>query len=240
MVVSTAINENNPELVEARRRGLRILPRAAALAAVMAGRRGVAVAGTHGKTTTTSMLARALQHCGEDPSFAIGADLNEPGSNAHDGGGDLFIAEADESDESFLLLSPYAAIVTNVEADHLNHYASLDDIHQRLRAICRVASSRPAFWSCAPTTPARDSWQRSRDRPGSTSARTANRPTPTFASLSSTLVGTGSTFRLTSAGRPLGQVRLRVPGQHNAMNAAGAATVGLGLGLSCSPNSRTG
>ena len=82
------------------RRGLRILPRAAALAAVMAGRRGVAVAGTHGKTTTTSMLARALQHCGEDPSFAIGADLNEPGSNAHDGGGDLFIAEADESDES--------------------------------------------------------------------------------------------------------------------------------------------
>ena len=86
VVVSSAIQESNPELVEARARGLRILPRAAALASVMAGRRGIAVAGTHGKTTTTSMLARALQHCGEDPSFAIGADLNEPGSNAHDGG----------------------------------------------------------------------------------------------------------------------------------------------------------
>ena len=194
--MSTAINENNPELVEARRRGLRILPRAAALAAVMAGRRGVAVAGTHGKTTTTSMLARAVQHCGEDPSFAIGADLNEPGSNAHDGGGDLFIAEADESDESFLLLSPYAAIVTNVEADHLNHYASLDDDPPCFERFADAAWTRPASWSCAPTMPGRDSWPPSRDRPGSTSARMANRPTPTCASTELELVGTGSTFQV--------------------------------------------
>ena len=86
------------------RRGLRVLHRAEALAAVMAGRRGVAVAGTHGKTTTTSMLTVALQHCGADPSFAIGGDLNESGANAHDGTGDVFVAEADESDGSFLLL----------------------------------------------------------------------------------------------------------------------------------------
>src|SRR4051794_19675127 len=115
VVVSSAIRASNPELVAARDAGRRVLLRAAALAAVMAGRRGVAVAGTAGKTTTTSMLTVAVQACGGDPSYAIGGDLNEPGSNAHLGTGELFIAEADESDRSFLLLSPEAAVVTNVE-----------------------------------------------------------------------------------------------------------------------------
>src|SRR3954470_7086946 len=124
VVVSGAIRPDNPELVEARARGLLVLPRAAALAAVMAGRRAIAVAGTHGKTTTTSMLTVALQHCGADPSFAIGGSLNESGANAHDGTGDVFVAEADESDGSFLLYTPHAAIVTNVEADHLDHYGT--------------------------------------------------------------------------------------------------------------------
>ena len=96
-----------------------------ALAAVMAGRRSVAVAGTHGKTSTTSMLTVAVQACGVDPSFAIGGDLNESGSNAHAGEGDVFVAEADESDRSFLLLAPFAGIVTNVEADHLDNYGDL-------------------------------------------------------------------------------------------------------------------
>src|SRR6185436_18331123 len=107
--VSSAIRDSNPELVAARARGLRVLPRAGALAAVMEGRRGIAVAGTHGKTTTTSMLTVALQRCGADPSFVIGGDLNEAGSGAHHGSGDLFVAEADESDGSFLLLAPHAA-----------------------------------------------------------------------------------------------------------------------------------
>ena len=84
----------------------------------------VAVAGTHGKTTTTSLLTVALQHCGADPSFAIGGDLNETGSNAHDGSGELFVAEADESDGAFLVYSPHAALVTNVEADHLDNYGT--------------------------------------------------------------------------------------------------------------------
>src|SRR4051812_14155041 len=128
VVVSTAIRERNPELRAARERNLRVIPRAAALASVMAGCRGIAVAGTHGKTTTTSMLTVALQNCGADPSFVIGGDLNEPGSGAHHGSGPLFVAEADESDSSFLLLSPYAAIVTNVEADHLDHYGDLTAI----------------------------------------------------------------------------------------------------------------
>ena len=90
----------------------------------MQGRRVVAVAGTHGKTTTTSLLTVALQHCGADPSFAIGGELNETGSNAHDGSGDLFVAEADESDGAFLVYSPHGALVTNVEADHLDNYGT--------------------------------------------------------------------------------------------------------------------
>jgi UDP-N-acetylmuramate--alanine ligase len=125
VVVSTAIRADNPELAAARERGLRVLPRAVALAAVMAGRRSIAVAGTHGKTSTTSMLTVAVQACGVDPSFAVGGDLNESGSNAHAGEGDIFVAEADESDRSFLLLAPFGAIVTNVEADHLDNYGDL-------------------------------------------------------------------------------------------------------------------
>ncbi|WP_240759108.1 UDP-N-acetylmuramate--L-alanine ligase, partial [Phytoactinopolyspora endophytica] len=124
VVVSTAIRETNPEVVVARERCLRVLPRASALAAVMMGRRAIAVAGTHGKTTTTSMLTVALQHCGADPSFAIGGNLNESGANAHNGSGDFFVAEADESDASFLAYDPEVAIVTNVEADHLDNYGT--------------------------------------------------------------------------------------------------------------------
>ena len=97
VVVSTAVRDDNAEVREARRLGLPVLRRAEALAAVMADRRSVAVAGTHGKTTTTSMLTVALQHCGVDPSFAIGGNLNDSGVNAHDGTGELFVAEADES-----------------------------------------------------------------------------------------------------------------------------------------------
>ena len=124
VVVSTAIRESNPELAAARERGLTVEHRATALAALTRGRRLAAVTGTAGKTSTTSMLTVALQHCGLDPSFAIGGDLAASGSGAHEGTGDIFVAEADESDASFLAFSPEVAIVTNVEADHLDHYGS--------------------------------------------------------------------------------------------------------------------
>ena len=122
LVFSTAIPSNNPERVAAAARGVPELTRAQALAHVMTGFRGVAVSGTHGKTTTTSMLTVALQQCGADPSFVIGSELNETGSNAHLGSGDVFVVEADESDGSFLRLDCIAGIVTNVEPDHLNHW----------------------------------------------------------------------------------------------------------------------
>jgi UDP-N-acetylmuramate--alanine ligase len=124
VVVSTAVHEDNPEYAEAVRRGLRLLPRSAALASVMAGRRVVAVAGTHGKTTTTSLLTVALEAAGADPTYAIGGDLAATGVNAGEGTGDLFVAEADESDGAFLHYLPYAAVVTNVDADHLDQWGT--------------------------------------------------------------------------------------------------------------------
>ena len=124
VVVSTAVREDNPEHAEAVRRGIRVLPRSAALASVMAGRRVVAVAGTHGKTTTTSLLTVALQAAGADPTYAIGGDLAATGVNAAEGSGEVFVAEADESDGAFLHYAPYAAVVTNVEADHLDNWGT--------------------------------------------------------------------------------------------------------------------
>ena len=130
VVISSAIRESNPELAAARAAGTRVVKRAEALAELLVGHRAVAVAGTHGKTTTTSMLTVAAQHCGVDPSFAIGGDLNEAGSNAHQGEGTLFVVEADESDGSFLVYRPFAAVVTNVEPDHLDHYGNAEAVHE--------------------------------------------------------------------------------------------------------------
>jgi len=119
-----AIPKTNPELVEARRRGIPVVLRPAVLAKLMAGRTTLMVTGTHGKTTTTSMLIVALQHCGRDPSFAVGGELGEAGTNAHHGSGDCFVAEADESDGSLLEYTPNVAVVTNIEADHLDFFGS--------------------------------------------------------------------------------------------------------------------
>ena len=139
VVVSTAIRSDNPEVAEAHRRGIAVLARAQVLAALMRERRGVAVAGTHGKTTTTSMLAVILEGAGLDPTYLVGGDLNESGSNARWGAGDLFVAEADESDGSFLLLEPEVAVVTNVEDDHLDFYADLTEIEAAFVSFCRRA-----------------------------------------------------------------------------------------------------
>lgn len=121
-----AIPKTNPELVEARRRGIPVVLRPVVLATLMAGRTTLMVTGTHGKTTTTSMLIVALQHCGRDPSFAVGGELGEAGTNAHHGSGDIFVAEADESDGTLLEYTPNVAVVTNIESDHLDFYGSTE------------------------------------------------------------------------------------------------------------------
>ncbi|OZD04538.1 UDP-N-acetylmuramate--L-alanine ligase [Rhodococcus sp. 06-235-1A] len=128
VVVTThaAIPKTNPELVEARERGIPVVLRPAVLSSLMQGYRTLLVSGTHGKTSTTSMLVVALQHCGFDPSFAVGGELNEAGTNAHHGSGDVFVAEADESDGSLLQYSANVIIVTNIEADHLDYFGTTE------------------------------------------------------------------------------------------------------------------
>lgn len=126
VVVTTraAVPDDNPELVEARRRGIPVLYRPEVLALLMRGHRTVLISGTHGKTSTTSMSVVALQHCGVDPSFAVGGELNESGTNAHHGSGEVFVAEADESDGSLLQYVPDIVVVTNIEADHLDFFGT--------------------------------------------------------------------------------------------------------------------
>jgi UDP-N-acetylmuramate--alanine ligase len=229
VVVSTAIRATNPEVVAAGQRRLRILPRASALASVMSGRRAIAVAGTHGKTTTTSMLTVALQHCGADPSFAIGGNLNESGANAHNGSGDLFVAEADESDASFLAYDPEVSIVTNVEADHLDNYgteeayvAAFDAFADRARGFLVVCADDPG---------ARALGERAAER--GVTVHTYGRAANAMVRLADLdLAGSGASFELVANGRRQGRVKLQIPGEHNALNAAAAFTAGLGLGFS--------
>ncbi len=127
VVASSAIREDNPELAEARRRGLRVLHRSAALGSLMLGRRGIAVAGTHGKTTTTAMIAHVLSGCGLDPSFVIGGALTGTATGGHRGSGDIIVVEADESDGSFLQYPREVAVVTNIDPDHLSNWGSADN-----------------------------------------------------------------------------------------------------------------
>jgi UDP-N-acetylmuramate--alanine ligase len=230
VVVSTAIRHDNPELVEAHRLGLRVLPRAAALASVMVGRRAVAVAGTHGKTSTTSLLTVALQHCGADPSFAIGGELNESGSNAHDGTGDLFVAEADESDGSFLVYRPAGAVVTNVDADHLDNYGTEEAYRAAFERFVELVPADGFVIACA-------------DDPGAArlaeTVRARAVTTLTYGESADADVrveqiaagGMGSRFAVVDRGRRLGAVDLRVPGRHNVLNATAALAAGLALGL---------
>ncbi len=130
VVISTAIPESNPELVRARQLGIPVWKRARMLAYLGVGSTTIAAAGTHGKTTTSSMIASMLDHLGMDPSFLIGGVVEEYGTNGRDGKGGYFVCEADESDGSFLYLDPHIAVVTNIEADHLDHYGTLENIER--------------------------------------------------------------------------------------------------------------
>jgi UDP-N-acetylmuramate--alanine ligase len=235
VVVSSAIRPDNPELAAARARGLRVLHRAAALASVMLGRRGVAVAGTHGKTTTTSMITTALRRGGADPGYVIGGILTETGLGAEDGSGEVFVAEADESDGSFLMLAPEVAVVTCVEADHLDNYASLAEIEDAFAAFTRRIVPGGALVACA-------------DDPGARSLAEAAAPLPvrvrTYgqaddADYRVTLVTPrGMSVGLEVAapgGAPPARLEVGVPGRHNALNAAAAYAAVLELGLPSVP-----
>ena len=155
VIYSTAINANNPEMAYAVQRSIPILTRAQALALLMKSSRSIAVAGTHGKTTTSSMMTVALQACGLDPSFAIGGTLTTSGSNAHRGTGDLFVAEADESDGSFVEYQPLAAIVTNIEHDHVDFFATPEEVATAFEKFAATISPEGYLIYCADDSGAR-------------------------------------------------------------------------------------
>lgn len=149
VVVSTAIPERNPELAEAVRRGIPVWPRARMLAHVADGRRTVAVAGTHGKTSTSSMIATMLSAMRLDPTFLIGGEVDSFGTNAREGSGEYYVVEADESDGSFLYLEPSVSVITNVEADHMDHYASLAEIEETFTRFVERTAADGTIVACA-------------------------------------------------------------------------------------------
>jgi UDP-N-acetylmuramate--alanine ligase len=235
-----AIPKTNPELVEARRRGIPVLLRPAVLAKLMDGRTTLMVTGTHGKTTTTSMLIVALQHCGRDPSFAVGGDLGEAGTNAHHGSGDCFVAEADESDGSLLEYTPNVAVVTNIESDHLDFYGSADAYFGVFDAFVERLAPGGALVVCTDDPGAAALAQRSAElgirvlRYGSGSQGGPDRPGQTLAGmlLSWEQQGTEAVAHIQLAGEPVRVMRLSVPGRHMALNALGALLAAIEIGAS--------
>jgi UDP-N-acetylmuramate--alanine ligase len=230
VVVSTAVRADNPEVLAAGRLGLRLLPRSAALQSVMQGRRVVAVAGTHGKTTTTSLLTVALQHCGADPSFAIGGDLAESGSNAHDGSGELFVAEADESDGAFLVYSPFGALVTNVEADHLDNYGTEAAYHAAFTAFLDRIDPAGFLVACVDDPGAAELLGQARDR-GLDTVGVGESAAADLRAIDVEFDGPRSAFTVLDGSRELGRVRLQIPGRHYVLDALAALAAGLRLGF---------
>ncbi len=224
VVVSTAIPASNPEVVAAGEHGVRVLRRAEALRALVATRRSIAVAGSHGKTTTSSMLALVLRGAGWQPSFLIGGDLNEVGTNAAYDRGEWLVVEADESDGTFLELEPEAVVVTNVEADHLDHYGDFDGLVDAFRRFV----SRPSGVRVVSADDAILAGLAAED-PGIVTFGVADDARYRVADYRGGRQG--SRFELVRGGAVLGTVELPVPGHHNAMNAAAAAALALELGV---------
>ena len=232
VVVSThaAIPKDNPELVEAQRRGIPVILRPAVLASLMDGYTTVMVTGTHGKTTTTSMVIVALQRNGFDPSFAVGGDLGEAGTNAHHGSGECFVAEADESDGSLLEYTPDVAVVTNIEADHLDFFGSVeaytavfDEFVARLRpggalVVCVDDAGSAALADRAAANGIRVLRYGSVEGPAGGSTNVLAGALVTWEQQGT---GSVSTVQLAGESHPRG-MRLAVPGRHMALNALAA------------------
>jgi UDP-N-acetylmuramate--alanine ligase len=230
LVVSSAIGADNPELLAARERRIPIVPRAEMLGELMRFRRGIAVAGTHGKTTTTSLTASVLAEAGLDPTFVIGGQLIAAGANARLGTGEYLVAEADESDGSFLLLSPVLAIITNIDADHLENYGG---DFERMKGAFADFLHRLPFYGVAVLCVD--------DAEVAALARDTNRRVLTYAIdgagadvRASGLEACGTSTRFTlhlPEGEPGIAVTLSLPGRHNVLNALAACAVGWQLGV---------
>ncbi len=227
VVISSAIKGDNVEVREARRRKIPIIPRAEMLAELMRMKYGIAVAGAHGKTTTTSMIATILDRGGFDPTIIVGGRLNTIGANAKLGAGDFFVAEADESDKSFLLLSPFIAVLTNIDAEHLDQYRDVEEIKA---TFVRFANKVPFYCPVILCL----------DDPNLQSLIPAlERRIITYGFSTQSDISArdmrfdrfSSACRLFHKGRPLGTLKLNVPGKHSILNAMASTAVGLDLDI---------
>jgi UDP-N-acetylmuramate--alanine ligase len=232
VVYSSAVRPDNPELVLARQRKIPVIPRAEMLAELMRLKFSVAVAGAHGKTTTTSLVAQMLAHAeGFDPTIVVGGRLLAMGTNAKLGKGDYLVAEADESDGSFLHLLPTIAVITNIDAEHLDHYTNLEAIQS---AFVEFANKVPFYGSvvlCLDDANARAILSRLEKR-ALTYGMEPEDGSPAAADVSGRILESGdegTRFEVRQRGRLLGEARVRMPGDHNVLNALAAITVGLEL-----------
>jgi UDP-N-acetylmuramate--alanine ligase len=231
IVVSTAIAKDNPERLAAERSGKPVWHRADALAAIMREGKSIAVSGTHGKTTTTTMMGFALLHAGMDPTVLVGAEVREFGGNALTGRGLWTVAEADESDGSFLGMSPNRIIITNVEADHLDYYRDLNHVVETFESFLAKMPADGRVVACLDSPPVAEILKRSGraavtyalHHPGADLiARDIRRMTD----------GAMTAYDAVFKGETLGRVRLRLPGDHNVANSLAVIAAGLDIGCS--------
>jgi UDP-N-acetylmuramate--alanine ligase len=231
VVITTAAREDNPEVLEARARGLRMLPRSAGLAAVMDSRDVLAVAGTHGKTTTTALLTVALLAAGADPTYAVGGVLRATGRNADAGAGRYFVAEADESDGAFLVYSPHAAIVTNVEADHLDQWGSEEAYRAAFLAFLDRIEPGGLLVLCGDDDGARALTAPARERGLEVVLVGTHDVALDYRATDLSFEGTHSRFTVRHGDDRLGEVDLQIPGRHYVVDALAALVLGLRLGF---------
>ena len=231
VVISSAIRPENPELAEARSRSIPVIPRAEMLAELMRLKYGIAIAGAHGKTSTTSMIALVLDRAGLDPTAVIGGRLSAFGSNARLGSGDYMVAEADESDRSFLKLSPSMAVITNIDREHMESYGTWENLQQAFAEFANKVPFYGAVIVCADDRPVRELMPH------------LTRRVITYGFDDADVIGTevrlqafGSSctvVRRNSGGRrdTLGELHLHVPGRHNVLNALATVAVGIEVGV---------
>jgi UDP-N-acetylmuramate--alanine ligase len=221
VVFSSAVRRDNPELILARERGVPVIPRAEMLAELMRLKDGIAIAGSHGKTTTTSLVATVLREAGLDPTVIIGGKLNALGTNAARGAGDLLVAEADESDGSFLHLTPTIAAITNIDAEHLDHYKS----HEAVKTAFVSFANRVPFYgvvvACLDHPHVQDILPRIEKR----IATYGLAAQADYRARNPTVKGLTTAFDVTRRGQALGSFEVRMPGIHNVLNALATVAI---------------
>ncbi len=230
MVHSSAVTKENPEYTQAIENGIPIMRRAEMLADIMNLKNGIAIAGTHGKTTTTSIITTLMKESGKDPTYIIGGIVHNLGGHAHVGQGEYIVAEADESDGSFLMLNPVASVITNIDDDHIDHYGSREGLHI---AFTQFANKVPFFGVCALNI--HDERLRAlRDhmkRPYVTFGIEDTPEDVDYHAINVSHHNEGVDFDLVIRGENKGQFKLAVPGRHNVLNALGALAIATEIGL---------